>query len=305
MKIRVLGAAAGGGFPQWNCACRNCQGLRDGSVTATPRTQSSIAISPDGASWVLVNASPDILQQLRGFPAAWPGPVLRGSGLKSVLLVDGQIDHTTGLYMLREHNARWPVWATPPVHEDLTRGNPLLKLLEHYCGVDWRPLPIDGTRFQPEGSAPLEWQALPLQSAAPPYSPHRAAPVPGDNIGLLVRNPHNGRRLFYAPGLAAIEPHIWEVMSAADCVMVDGTFWTDDEMIRLGISRKRGSEIGHLPQSGPGGMVEQLNRLPRTTRRILIHINNTNPILDEQSPERAQLDAAGIEVAFDGMEIDL
>jgi pyrroloquinoline quinone biosynthesis protein B len=141
MKIRVLGAAAGGGFPQWNCACHNCRGLRDGSVVATPRTQSSIAVSPDGASWVLVNASPDILQQLRDFPAAWPGPALRGSGLKSVLLVDGQIDHTTGLYMLREHNARWPVWATPPVHEDLTRGNPLLKLLEHYCGVDWHPLP--------------------------------------------------------------------------------------------------------------------------------------------------------------------
>lgn len=305
MKIRVLGAGAGGGFPQWNCACRNCQGVRDGSVSAKPRTQSSIAISPDGTDWVLLNASPDILQQLRDFPAAWPGPDLRGSPIKSIVLVDGQIDHTTGLYMLREHNRRWPIWATPPVYEDLTRGNPILKLLEHYCGVDWRTLPFDSERFAPEGSGHLAWYALPLRSAAPPYSPHRDAPAPGDNIGLTVVDPQSGGRLFYAPGLAEISPPVRAEMEAADCVLVDGTFWTDDEMIRLGISTKRGSEIGHLAQSGAGGMIEQLGHLPRHTRRILIHINNTNPILDEDSVEREILGEHGIEVAYDGMNIEL
>lgn len=305
MKIHVLGAGAGGGFPQWNCACRNCQGVRDGSVKATPRTQSSIAVSADGDDWVLLNASPDILQQLRAFPASWPGPELRGSKIKSIVLVDGQIDHTTGLYMLREHNARWPVWATPPVFEDLTRGNPLLNLLSHYCGVDWRLLPHNGEHFQPSGSAPLQWRALALQSAAPPYSPHREAPEAGDNVGLTVLDPRSGGRLFYAPGLAVIDEAVWAEMQAADCVLVDGTFWTDDEMRRLGISTKLGSEIGHLAQSGPGGMIERLSQLPPTTRRILIHINNTNPILDEASPERAELTAAGIEVAYDGMEITL
>jgi len=305
MKIHILGAGAGGGFPQWNCACRNCRGVRDGSVKATARTQSSIAVSPDGTDWILVNASPDILQQLRAFPAAWPGSELRGSGLKSIVLVDGQIDHTTGLYMLREHNRRWPVWATGPVYEDLTRGNPILGLLEHYCGVDWQTLPFDSRPFAPQGSGRLAWHALPLSSAAPPYSPHRNAPTAGDNIGLTVIDPDSGGRLFYAPGLAEISPAVRAEMEAADCVLVDGTFWTDDEMIRLGFSTKLGSEIGHLAQSGPDGMIEQLNRLPRRNRRILIHINNTNPILDEASPERALLDAAGIEVAYDGMEITL
>lgn len=305
MKIRVLGAGAGGGFPQWNCACRNCQGVRDGSISARPRTQSSIAVSPDGKDWVLVNASPDILQQLRTFPAAWPGPALRGSPIKSIVLADAQIDHTTGLYMLREHNVRWPIWAATPVHEDLTRGNPILALLEHYCGVDWRDLPFDGRPFAPEGSAQLEWFALPLSSAAPPYSPHRNAPAAGDNVGLTVIDPDSGGRVFYAPGLAEISSSVRAQMEAADCVLVDGTFWTDDEMIQLGISSKRGCDIGHLAQSGSGGMIEQLGRLPARTRRILIHINNTNPILDENSRERAILDAAGIEVAFDGMEISL
>lgn len=305
MKIRVLGSAAGGGFPQWNCNCRNCKAVREGHAAYQRRTQSSIAVSADGDRWTLVNASPDILQQFQAFPGSWPTAGLRGCGIESIVLVDAQIDHTTGLYMLREKGSPWPVWCTDPVHEDLTRGNPILHLLEHYCGIDRRPLPAHGAPFHPEGSARLEWQALPLLSAAPPYSPHRGNPVPGDNVGLCIHDPATGRRVFYAPGLAEIDDAVFAAMSAADCVMVDGTFWTDDEMITLGLSKKRARDIGHLAQSGPGGMIEQLSRLPRHIRRVLIHINNTNPILDERSTERATLTAAGIEVAYDGMEIDL
>ncbi len=305
MHIRVLGSAAGGGFPQWNCNCRNCQGVRAGSPNHRRRTQSSIAVSADGAAWTLVNASPDILQQFQAFPGSWPTGGMRGCGIESVVLVDAQIDHTTGLYMLREKGSPWPIWTTDPVYEDLTRGNPILHLLDHYCGIDRQPLPLDGRSFHPQGSASLDWYALPLLSAAPPYSPHRGNPVPGDNIGLSIRDPASGKRVFYAPGLAEVDDAVFDAMSGADCVMVDGTFWTDDEMIAMGLSTKRARDIGHLAQSGPGGMIEQLGRLPKHIRRVLIHINNTNPILDDRSAERATLTAAGIQVAYDGMEIDL
>jgi pyrroloquinoline quinone biosynthesis protein B len=147
-------------------------------------------------------------------------------------------------------------------------------------------------------------RALPLASKPPPYSPRRERPTLGDNIGLVFEAP-SGRRAFYAPGLERIEPQVWDAMASADVVLVDGTFWTDDEMVALGISAKRGSQIGHLAQSGEGGMLSWLSRLPAATRKVLIHINNTNPILDEDSPQRAQLAAAGIEVAFDGMEIEV
>jgi pyrroloquinoline quinone biosynthesis protein B len=170
--------------------------------------------------------------------------------------------------------------------------------------VDWHRVSTEaGSGFGVAGAPGLRFQALPLKSAAPPYSPHRNDPHPGDNIGVLIRDEAGGRSVFYAPGLAEIEPRVGAAMREADCVMVDGTFWTDDEMIRLGISGKRAREIGHLPQSGPGGMIEQLAAVPGP-RKILIHINNTNPILDEDSPERARLAAAGIEVAWDGMRIE-
>ena len=205
MKIRVLGSAAGGGFPQWNCNCPNCKGVRAGRPGLSRRTQSSIAVSADGQRWTLVNASPDLLQQLQDFPGSWPAGGLRGCGIESVVLVDAQIDHTTGLYMLREKGSPWPIWTTDPVYEDLTRGNPILHLLEHYCGVARQPIPLDGRPFHPEGTATLAWHAMPLRSAAPPYSPHRNAPVAGDNVGLTIEDPTTGGRVFYAPGLAEID----------------------------------------------------------------------------------------------------
>lgn len=305
MFIRVLGAAAGGGFPQWNCNCRNCDGVRKGSVRARPRTQSSIIVSSDGVNWVLFNASPDILTQIRNTPPLQPARAIRDTGIRAVVLMDGQIDHTTGLLMLREGRVPLNIYCTDMVHEDMTTGNPLFNILGHYCGVTWHRLPIRAEQDYPiEGIEHLRFTSVSLKSKAPPYSPHRNDPHDGDNIGMRVVDTRTGRSLFYAPGLGEIEQHIEPFLGQADCVMVDGTFWTDDEMVKLGISSKRAREIGHLPQSGPDGMISVLKPL-RANRKILIHINNTNPILDEDSPERVQVTAAGIEVAYDGMAIEV
>ncbi len=304
MRIRVLGAAAGGGFPQWNCNCANCDGVRKGTVRAIPRTQSSICLSSDGINWVLFNASPDLLAQIKSFPPLQPARAIRDTGIRAIVLVDGQIDHTTGLLMLREGKPL-EIWCTDMVHEDLTSGNPLFKILGHYAGVNRHRLPIEAdSSFTIDGIEHLRFRSVSLKSKAPPYSPHRDNPHDGDNVGLFIEDERTGRSLFYAPGLGEIEPHLKPLLEKADAVLVDGTFWTDDEMIRLGVSKKRAREIGHLPQFGPGGMIEVLEPL-RARHKVLIHINNTNPILDEDSRERAQLRAAGIEVAFDGMEIEL
>ncbi len=306
MKIRVLGSAAGGGFPQWNCNCRNCAGWRNGSLRTRARTQSSIAVSGAApTAWVLVNASPDILAQLQANPVLQPGRARRDTAIAGIVLVDGQVDHTTGLFMLRESVRPWPVWCTDSAYADLTRGNPILNVLTHYCGVDRRRIDLDGEAFAVDGVAGVRWRALPLAGKPAPYSPNRESPVPGDNIALEIEDRASGARAFYAPGLGAMDERVWQSMQSAACVLVDGTFWTDDEMIRLGVSDKRAREIGHLPQSGAGGMLEWLERLPRGARKILIHVNNTNPILDEGSAERAELERRGVEVAFDGMEITL
>ena len=304
MTLIVLGSSAGGGFPQWNCNCAQCAGVRAGRPGLKARTQSSVIVGGP-QDWLLVNASPDILQQIRDTPALQPARGLRDTGIAGVLLADGQIDHTTGLFMLRERGRPLPLWCTDPVFEDLTRGNPILNVLGHFCGVARQAVQPDGSAFEVPGVTGLRVRALPLWSKPAPFSPHRDAPVVGDNVGFVFENIASGRRIFYAPGLAEIDATVWDAMCGCDVVMVDGTFWTDDEMVRLGISTKLGSQIGHLCQSGEGGMLQQLARLPATTRKLLIHINNTNPILDEHSPERAACTAAGVEVSHDGLEIDL
>jgi pyrroloquinoline quinone biosynthesis protein B len=305
MKIRVLGAAAGGGFPQWNCNCRNCAGVRARTVRARPRTQSSIAVRGNDVGWALINVSPDITAQLQANPAFQPGRSLRDSAIAGIVLVDGQVDHTTGLYMLRESNRPWPIWCTDSAYADLTRGNPILNVLGHFCGVDRRRIDLEGAPFEIDGVGGVQWRAVPVSGKPAPYSPNRESPVAGDNVALVITNRSTGEAAVYAPGLGDMDSQVWEQMQSAACVVVDGTFWTDDEMIRLGASRKRAREIGHLPQSGAGGMLEWLDQLPRSTRKILIHINNTNPILDEDSDQAAELARRGVEVAWDGLEIEL
>lgn len=305
MKLKVLGSAAGGGYPQWNCNCPMCHGVRQGTINAHARTQSSIAVSSDGVDWVLFNASPDILTQIQNCSVLQPARSLRDTGIASVVLMDAQIDHTTGLLMLRENSQPLNLFCTQPVREDLSTGNPLFKVLEHYCKIDWHEIAINNSELSIEGASDVIFKPLPLTSNAPPYSPHRDQPVAGDTIGMHMTDRRSGKSLFYAPGLGEMEPHVWESMQSADVVLVDGTMWTDDEMIMRGASQKTARSMGHLPQSGSGGMIEWLDKLPDTTRKVLIHINNTNPILDEDGPERKLLAEHGIEVAMDNLEIEI
>lgn len=310
MKILVLGSGAGGGFPQWNCNCRLCAGQRQGELSAHARTQSSIAVSADGASWVLLNASPDIGQQIRSHAQLHPRHGLRDTPIKAVVLMDAQIDHVTGLLGLREGPCI-DVYATPCVFEDLTTSFPVLSVLEHYCGTRWHMLAVAGTQtraeFGVDGFPSLRFTALAIPGKAPPYSPHRRDQNVGDNIALLIEDLDDGRRLFYSPGLAEVGAQERQWMHDADCLLVDGTFWTEDEMREAGLGAKSASEMGHLPQTGSAaraGMVDVMRAAP-ARRKVLIHINNSNPILDEASAQRRVLDGHGIEVAYDGMEITL
>ncbi|RJG08692.1 pyrroloquinoline quinone biosynthesis protein PqqB [Pseudomonas cavernicola] len=304
MHIQILGSAAGGGFPQWNCNCRNCRGVRNGSLRAQPRTQSSIALSDDGVHWILCNASPDIRTQIESFPALQPARKLRDTAIAGIVLLDSQIDHCTGLLTLRE-GCPHQVWCTEMVHQDLSSGFPLFNMLGHWNGgLQHNLIELDGTPFSIPACPNLRLTAIVLRSSAPPYSPHRGNPHPGDNIGLFVEDLQSGGKLFYAPGLGQVDDALLAWMRRADCLLVDGTLWRDDEMRVCEVGDKLGSEMGHLAQSGPGGMIEVLDGLSGP-RKILIHINNTNPILDVDSAERAILAEHAIEVAWDGMSIQL
>ena len=302
MRVRVLGSAAGGGFHQWNCNCPNCDGVRKGTINAKRRTQSSIAVSSNDVDWLLFNTSPDILTQFQQFPESQPARAIRDTAFRSIVLLDAQIDHTTGLFMLRESKTPLNIYCTDMVYEDLTTGNPIFKILEHYCGVNWHKISTEeGNSFEPEGISNIKVRAIPLSSKAPPYSPHRHDPHEGDNLGILLEDMTTGKKTFYAPGLGQIEAHIKPFMEEADCLLVDGTCWTNDEMKSLGIANKMSLDMGHLPQSGPGGMIEVLRPLP-AEKKVLIHINNTNPILREDSDQRQLLTKENIDVAYDGMD---
>jgi len=284
-----------------------CNGVRSGTINAKSRTQSSIAVSADSddRKWVLFNTSPDILTQLKQTPALQPASGVRDTPIESIFLLDSQIDHTTGLLMLREHSTALEIWCTEQVHQDLSTGNPLFRVLSHYCDINWHQVTPGEPCADVPGAKNIELQPLPLISNAPPYSPRRDKPVPGDTLGMLMTDKSSGKSIFYAPGLGQLEPHVREAMQSADVVLVDGTMWTDDEMQKAGIADKTARSMGHLPQTGAGGMLEWLEKLPDSTRKVLIHINNTNPILDEDGPEYAQLRNSGIEVAFDGMLLEV
>lgn len=228
----------------------------------------------------------------------------RDTGIRGVVLMDSQIDHTTGLLMLRELGQPLDVYCTDMVRQDLSTGFPVMNILSHYCDTRWFPINADGSPFQVEGVNGIRFHGIYLSSKAPPYSPHRHDPHRGDNIGLVIEDIESGGRLFYAPGLGVVEPHLFACMNQAQCLLVDGTCWQNDEMQQRGVGQKLAMDMGHLYQSGPGGMIEQLQRFP-DARKILIHINNTNPILNDDGEERSILAQHNIEVAWDGMEIDI
>ena len=304
MKIQILGSSAGGGLPQFNCNCDNCKGYRAGKSTIKRRTQSSITISEDGENWVLFNASPDILEQIHNSPFLHPTK-RRESKIKAIVFIDGQIDHTTGLLMLRE-GCPHEVYCTKEVHEELNTSFPLFKMLKHWDGggVKYNEITFEKKGFQIPVMPNHEFYAMPSISNAPPYSIHRDKPRNGDNIGVVVVNKITGKRLFYLPGLGVIEQHIIDEMKRADVLLIDGTLWTNDEMIKNGFSEKLGTDMGHIPLSGENGLIKILDGMP-TMRKILIHINNTNPILDESTEEHKKLISHGIEISYDGMSIEI
>ena len=304
MHIRVLGSAAGGGFPQWNCNCPNCHGVRTGSIKATPRTQSSIAVSSNAVDWVLFNTSPDLLAQLAAFPALQPARAIRDTAIKAIVFMDSQIDHTTGLLMLRE-GCPHEIYCSDMVFEDLSTGFPLFEMLKHWNGgINRHPIPLDGNSFSIAGIENLSFTAIPVTGKAPPYSPHRNDAHVGDNIGIKVTDDVSGKAVFYAPGLGEITDQTRQLMSEADCLLIDGTFWEEDEMRVVGLGEKKAADMGHLPQSGAGGMLDVLRPINKP-RKILIHINNTNPILNEESEQRQRVLDEGVEVSYDGMEVEL
>ncbi|WP_034916948.1 MULTISPECIES: pyrroloquinoline quinone biosynthesis protein PqqB [Erwinia] len=303
MQINVLGSAAGGGFPQWNCNCRNCQGVRSGSLKTSARTQSSIALSDDGINFVLCNASPDIAQQIAATPALNKQDALRGTAIGAIILTDSQIDHSAGLLSLRE-GCPHQVWCTPEVHDDLNSGFPVFTMLTHWNGGLIHHAVTPGEAFSVAVCPALRFTAIPLLSNAPPYSRYRDRPLPGHNVALFVEDSRSGKTLLYAPGLGEPDDALLGWMKKADCLLIDGTLWQDNELAATGVGRNTGRDMGHLALSEERGLIALLASLP-AQRKILIHINNTNPILDEDAPERHALTQQGIEVSQDGMRIDL
>jgi pyrroloquinoline quinone biosynthesis protein B len=298
VRVRVLGSAAGGGFPQWNCHCRTCEAARAG-VRARPRTQSSLAIRGDDGPWFLVNASPDARQQLETLTPRHVDGV-RTAPIAGVLLTDAEIDHTAGLLLLRESATPVHVFGDAGVERVLRRGYPVLAMLERYCGAEWQTL-------KPGRPQPLEGSSLLVE----PFAAGGDAPryASGSDAGLqasgfIFRDRARGGVVTYVPGLARFDDGVLSRFAASDLVLVDGTFWRDDELERLGISGRSARDMGHVPLSGPGGTLEVLAGLERP-RKVLVHINNTNPILLEDSPEREEVVRAGVEVAYDGLEVEL
>ena len=304
MWVRVLGSAAGGGFPQWNCACPSCRAVRDGSRPARPRTQSSVAVSPDYRRWFLLNASPDIHAQIGSFPALHPGGAGGGADggratpLRAVLLTDAELDHTLGLLLLREGGSL-EVHATEAARDTLDQGTALLRTLRAYCRVDWREV-------VPGADVPLAdglwYRAFDVPTAK--RARFGSGTGKGRVVGYRLADERSGRVLVYLPAVQELTPAVHDELNDCACLLVDGTCWHDDELIRLGLAGKTAREMGHLPIGGPDGSLGQLSPLP-IERKVYIHINNTNPILIEDAPQRRTVEQHGMEVAADGMELQI
>lgn len=293
MKAVVLGAAAGGGFPQWNCRCANCALAWSGDARAVWRTQSSLALI-SGEDCVLVNASPDLGQQLRATQALWP-LATRRSPISAVVLTSAEIDHVAGLTTLRERHA-FRLLALAPVHAAIA-DNPLFAPL-----MAQRVTARGGEPFQATDALQITLFAVP--GKAPLYLEQgepEADAITGEASGLLVTG---GTSLAYVPGCAALTPDLTEWVSRADIVLFDGTLFDDDEMKRAGLGEKTGRRMGHVPMTGAGGSLDWLVALP-ASRKIYIHINNSNPVLIAGSRERRHVEGAGVEIGHDGLEIAL
>jgi len=304
MLIRLLGTAAGGGFPQWNCACRNCAGVRAGTLRAFPRTQSSVAVSAEGTRWFLLNASPDVRVQMDSFPPLGPPRgETRGSALEGVLLSNADLDHTLGLFVLREGPAL-PLYASDPTRRALEDGLRLTSVLECYGGVAWRePSAGFGPLLLREGRpSGLSCSFIPILGKTPRYEGLPCRMAPDESVVMRIRDEKTGGELVYAPALATLDAALLAQFREASVLLLDGTFFREEEMSLSGAGRLGAREMGHLPVGGEDGSLERIRRLP-VPRKVYVHINNTNPMLDEGSPEHAQVRAAGAQVGWDGMEM--
>ena len=308
MRILVLGSAAGGGFPQWNCNCGNCRRARAGDPAARPRTQSSLAVSADGANWLLLNASPDLRQQILANRALQPRAGGRDSPIGGVALTNADVDHVAGLLTLRE-GQKFALYATARVHAALRR-NPIFDVLapgivsRHEIALDvpaglrdgnGDPLALTLTAFAVPGKV-----ALYLEDAA--AGPGLGTQT-GDTIGLEIAS-EGGKRVLYIPGCAALSEALIARLKGAALVFFDGTLWRDDELIAAGLGTKSGRRMGHISIAGADGTLAAFAGL-EVERRIFVHMNNSNPVLLDDSPERLEAERAGWEVAHDGMEIRL
>ena len=303
MHIRILGSAAGGGVPQWNCRCANCEAVRAGSAHVRPRTQSSLAISADGRNWVLLNVSPDIRQQILAFPPLGPpAGKQRGQGIKGCVLTDVEIDHTAGLLMLREGEPFF-VLSTPLARRWLNRYLPLEPLLANFAGLRWRDLSLDHPSEIPECS--LLVQPFEVERHVPRFVTEDSAAADGSVIGLVIQDLKTGSKLLYAPCVGSLNEPLLSLAREADAIFLDGTFWSDDEPLRF--SKRTALQMGHVPVGGAQGSLTWLGGFPtgRPRHRVYIHINNTNPMLNEDGPEFRLVEESGVRVGADGDMFDL
>lgn len=311
MRLKIVGSAAGGGFPQWNCNYRLSRAARAGKAGIRQRTQSSLAASADGVGWVLFNASPDIRQQIAQTHELQPAPdaPLRSTPIRAVVLTNADVDHIAGLLSLRERQP-FAIYASERVLAAL-EANPIFNVLDPEV-VPRRTLPADdelelcdaigrATGVTIESFAVPGKVALYLEDAGRPDADYGSEA--GDTIAVRIAA-GKGRSAFYIPGCARIDTALRERLAGATCLLFDGTVYTDDEMITAGVGQKTGARMGHMAMAGREGSIATLADL-KIDRRIFVHINNTNPVLDESSPEHAAVSEAGWEVGYDGMEIEL
>ena len=308
MMIKVLGSAAGGGLPQWNCNGRNSADARKGAAGLTPRTQASVAVTADGAQWVLLNAAPDLRQQINETPELHPEPDggPRNSPIKAVVLTNGDVDAVAGLLTLREGQP-FTVYGTERVLGVLA-ANSIFDVLDArlvkrvVMGFE-RPFAVEG----PSGPVGITIEAFPVPGKVPLYLEDAKAGAglgtqEGDTVGLKVTEISSGRHFFYVPGCAKLDDALRARLKGAPLLFFDGTLYTNDEMIAQGLLNKTGERMGHMNMSGSAGSIAEIAPLA-VGRKIFIHINNSNPALREGSPERAAVEKAGWEISYDGMEV--
>lgn len=300
MKIIVLGAAAGGGFPQWNSNAPGCRRARSGDPAAPSRTQASIAVSRDGEGWFLLNASPDLRQQINQTPELHPRQGLRHSPIAGVVLTGGDVDVIAGLLTLRERQAL-TVHATRRIHGVLD-ANPIFEVLAR--DVVTRSVEALDTPFMLEEGLAARFFAVP--GKVPLYLESGSEPPPmlldDTTVGLEIIE--GTSRMLFIPGCAAMTPELRDRIDGADIIFFDGTLWRDDEMVAAGIGQKTGRRMGHMSLSGSGGTIEAFRPI-RVARKVVLHMNNSNPVLLADSDERAQAEAAGWIIAEDGMHFTI